>query len=137
MSYIIKVSTNNDVSIMGYPDDAATNVDEFLCDAICCDFIEIVRPRYMYLELDFLRDAVMVIDESGLMKNKDINVLGSILYGIQKHGQPIVGDILIMQESLMYEGIELIGFDFDKAVFIAVELNEYFNIMDGGNYNYD
>lgn len=38
--------------------------------------------------------VVMIVDESGLVKNREVNAVGSFLYGIQNHGTPIVGDII-------------------------------------------
>lgn len=48
-------------------------------------------------EPDEYRDPVhgiMIVDESGLVKNREVNAVGSFLYGIQNHGTPIVGDII-------------------------------------------
>lgn len=65
-------------------------------------YIEIVHPKGLH------RPYCMVVDEEGLIKQKEINVVGSVLYETQKHGSPIVGDILILRE--VFDGW---GWDFE------------------------
>ena len=66
-------------------------------------WIEIVRPRR-------LPDGfVMIVDEEGLLKEKPLNMVGSWFYETDKHGSPIVGDVLIMKEEFGDEGPECVG----------------------------
>lgn len=41
----------------------------------------------------------MIVNEEGLLKDLPLNRAGSLLYGTQFHGSPIVGDIVIMAEK--------------------------------------
>lgn len=60
--------------------------------AIGADCTETVKTQIMY---DLFREpVVMIVDESGLVKNREVNAVGSFLYGIQNHGTPIVRDII-------------------------------------------
>ena len=44
---------------------------------------------------------LILCDEEGLFREKPtINILGSWLYGTQDHGEPIVGDIMIVKETV-------------------------------------
>lgn len=67
--------------------------------------MEIVRPRRMAPPL------VMIVDEEGLLKELPLNTIGSYLYETDKHNQPIVGDIIIMQEAMGIDGIDLVGLE--------------------------
>lgn len=61
-------------------------------------WIETVHPLHAYEDRLLERDICFVVDEEGLIKNKDMNVLGTLLYnGIDglKEASPIVGDIFI------------------------------------------
>ncbi|MCU7521946.1 MAG: DUF3846 domain-containing protein [Ignavibacteria bacterium] len=63
-------------------------------------WIEIVRPR------DLPEGLVMVVDEEGLIKNKPVNLLGSLFYG---HYAPIVGDIVLIREGMTNEGMDFMS----------------------------
>lgn len=85
--------------------------------AISCDCIEIVRVR------NPIDGSVlcMVIDESGKLKNKRINLRASLLYGSVY--DYIAGDALICQEEMTVEGPDLVKMD----KLDALELNHVFN----------
>lgn len=69
--------------------------------AIVNDNIEVVRP------INLKRPYVMICAESGLLKEMPLNLIASYLYGMQHHGNPIVGDVIIMRE----DGINLLGLE--------------------------
>jgi hypothetical protein len=55
---------------------------------------------YTCVNLDApFENYVMLCDDEGLLKNLDPNLLGSYLYGYFHHGNPIVGDILLMKDG--------------------------------------
>lgn len=48
---------------------------------------------------------VMVVDDEGLLVDEPrLNVIGSILYGMREHGQPIVGNAIIMKDVMTEDG---------------------------------
>lgn len=47
---------------------------------------------------------VMVIDESGLYHNLELNPVGCWLYQTDIHGCPIVGDVLFLKDVMTLEG---------------------------------
>lgn len=57
--------------------------------------IEVVHPAR--LKPPF----VMLVNETGIMQDLDLNTVGSWLYGTDQHGAPIVGNILIMKEAVV------------------------------------
>lgn len=84
--------------------DIAEPVD--LCQLgqmIGADYVQIVRAKR-------LPDSyVMIVDEDGKLKENSVNVPCSVLYGADVHGDPIVGNALIMQEVYGLKGPELAG----------------------------
>ena len=62
---------------------------------INADIFEIVRPKYL-----FKQPIVLCCDEEGGLKKKNyFNPIASYAYGFCEHGNPIVGDVLIMKET--------------------------------------
>lgn len=61
------------------------------------------------------RPYSMMVNEEGLMLNLPINQLGSLLYGTQAHGQPIVGDIVFVKDGYHDGEPDVVGMDADEA----------------------
>ena len=81
---------------------AGSDLMATLRDKIGCEYVEVVHPEGLpgpYL---------MIVDEEGLMKDRpSLNVIASYLYGTHKHGQPIVGNAVIVKEVITGEGYDL------------------------------
>ena len=105
----------------GKPERIRTDEQTFtlkeLQKAIGCDCIEIVRVRN---PIDG-STICMVVDGSGKLKNKRINLRASLLYGSVY--DYIAGDALICQEEMTDEGPDLVKFD----DITALELEQIFN----------
>jgi len=52
-------------------------------------YAEAVRPTRLS------RKFFMVVDDEGLLNDSELNEVGSYLYGTDKHGSPIMGDIFL------------------------------------------
>lgn len=65
-------------------------------EAIGCDWIEIVQP-------DALTNAgyLLLIDEEGKLRERDLklNCIASDLYGSDQHGDPIIGNAVIVKDG--------------------------------------
>lgn len=115
---IIKISTDNVISVHEYPekDDLKT-----LCSLIgnYCSMVEYVKPRRLYSDLGALAtvsnvpgEAVaLLVDEEGLLKENAVNDVASFLYGTDKHNQPIVGDILVIGAKWEGGGVSFCGIE--------------------------
>ena len=111
MMYTLKLCTNGDINVIEVPEGKDWR---WYSRQIGCDLVEVVRP--MGLE----SPRVLIVDEAGLLKERPvINFLGSWLYETQRHGNPICGDCLIMEEYETVDGIELGGMPRDEALKLA------------------
>ena len=93
---------------------------DFYYEQIECDCIDIVHA-YALEELGIkgsVGEFCLVIDDEGLMKDIPVfNPIASLLYGIEKHCQPLYGKVLVCQNRDTPDGIETVGLnDYDIAV---------------------
>ena len=72
-------------------------------------FFEIVRP------LTITGPYRMLINEEGKIEGLPLNQIGSLLYGSFIHGDPIVGNLLILKEGFVDGEPDLVGLD-DKEI---------------------
>ena len=71
--------------------------DEPLLDSLQKEvggYIEVVHPKYLPEGL------CMVVDDEGLLKGFSVNKIASVLYGTPEHGQPIVGNAVILRDEV-------------------------------------
>ncbi|MCC2242575.1 DUF3846 domain-containing protein [Roseburia sp. CLA-AA-H204] len=88
-----------------------------------CSTYEIVYPVRLYTELGMSnnpdiepnKSVCMLVDEEGLSKGIDINIVGSYLYRTDLHGNPIAGNVVfagltrrdgVLQISALQDDIE-------------------------------
>lgn len=93
---------------------------------------EIRRVEYDSPHYDVLREAVggwyehvhpiglkcpysMMVNEEGLLLKLPLNMLGSILYGTKVHGQPIVGNIVVVKDGYYDGEADVVGMDAEEA----------------------
>lgn len=78
-------------------------------------YIEHVLPRGLE------RPYCLICNEEGRLKGLPVNPIASWLYGMQEHGQPIVGTIVLMKD----EARDIVGLsseDMDKLVVMLSKL---------------
>lgn len=84
----VRVTTDNEVSILELPNWSIREQEK----AIGADLTECVRTKRIF---EFFGDGVvMIVDESGLIKNRPDNLIASFLYGADTHHSPIAGDVI-------------------------------------------
>ena len=86
------VTTDNEVTVKDFSRPLHLSLGESVGG-----YIEIVHP------VGLKGDYIMIVNEEGLLEELDQNIVGSALYGTQFHGQPIVGNIVLMKQG-WYEG---------------------------------
>lgn len=113
------VITTEDIA---YVQDFAPPMSESI-ETFIGDWTEPVRPRG-------IPGYLMLVDESGLLKHLPCNLAGSLLYGTQFHGSPIVGNIAIAKDdgqkypqpltdeeiSSIFQGINMLARPFGKRI---------------------
>lgn len=123
---IIKCNTNGEISVREFPD--GINFREELCKFIDnnCSYYETVKPKRLYSMLGHISRATarpgqavcMLVDEEGATPkhNSSANPIASMLYEIDIHGIPIMGNVLFVGEKLEEYGVTDIC-DMDSEVF--------------------
>lgn len=106
---IIRISTELEMTVYNYPTGTISQQNRALRELIGngCDIFEHVRPRRLYTELHMESDLTkepgqcvsMLIDEGGCFKENKPNLVGSYLYETDRHGHPIMGNILFIGEE--------------------------------------
>lgn len=102
---LIKITTDNEISVHEFPEGNYSEQNEALADLIGpkCRLCEHVMPNRLYKELGGSNKVgkvkgscvSMLVDEEFLYHDLDMNGVGSFLYETDKHGSPIMGNILI------------------------------------------
>ena len=97
----IVITTDNEISIR----DLVLKNDSMLesLQQIVGGYIETVRP------IRLRGDLLMIVNEEGLLQNLPVNEVGSYLYGIDLHGNPIVGNIAIVDRGYRNGEPDLVG----------------------------
>lgn len=115
---IIRVTTQNEISVHEYPAIRENEILQMLIGNDCSMF-EHVMPRRLYQRYGAISEVTrtpgeaiaMLVDEEGLLKTNQVNLLGSMLYETDKHGSPIVGNILIVGKKWFNSGISFCGIE--------------------------
>ena len=80
------ISTDNKVEVREFGEPLYKTVGK-----VVGGYIETVHPRGLKFPY------VMIVNEEGLLLGLPLNPFGCKLYGTAQHGQPIVGNIVIMK----------------------------------------
>ena len=95
------ITTDNKVHVEDYGNPLYKTVGQTVAG-----YIEIVHPRYLP------RPYMLVINEEGKLIDLPINKTGSVLYGCDiDHGEPIVGDLVIMKDGYVNGEPDIVGLD--------------------------
>ncbi len=85
----VKITAGNQISVVKLPSWSL----KARAKEIDAEYIEIVKTKRMY-DL-FGEMVVIIVDDSGLVENKQVNPCASYLYGADQHGEIIAGDVLL------------------------------------------
>ena len=67
----------------------------------------------------------MVVNEDGLFRCLSLNLYGSYLYGTETHGNPIVGDIVILKEGFVSGEPDLVGLSDEECSTFADQISAW------------
>lgn len=127
---LIRISTDLELSVHEFPDGSYEEQNKFLRDLIGnhCRIYEHIMPNRLYSNLHMKNRLTkvagqcvsMLVDEEGLLKENDPNPIGSYLYETDRHGHPIMGNVLFVGEEWGGDGIDFCGIE--DSVFEKLEL---------------
>jgi hypothetical protein len=126
----IKLTTDDNftvVSIPACPDKELDNsFNEFVHRELDCDIYEAVWLLHFCDH-----NIVMLVDESGLLKDKSVNLFAWAHYSRLNMRAPIVGDVLFASTHLVGELHELdfCGLDQEQIDFLTKAFNDYSNMI--------
>lgn len=114
----IKITTDNVISII----DVNFNDFRSIQDAIG-GYFETVKTQKMW---DYFKCPMMFLaDEEGHLKKLPLNQLGSYFYDTERHGWPIVGDIILA----VPDGEYILGLEDAEAM--KIQLLNDFEFLEG------
>lgn len=126
---LIKISTELELSVHEFPSGTYREQNHFLCELIGngCDIYEHVMPDRLYTELGMENTPTeipgqcvsMLVDEEGGLKENVPNLIGSYLYRTDRHGYPIMGNILFVGK----DGFGFCGIEDSVFRLLELELN--------------
>ena len=103
---ILRVTADMKIDVLDYPTGNLTEQNRALYQMIGkrCELFQVVQPDTMYntfrLSQEITDDnpivVAMLVDEEGCYHDLDMNPVGSILYGMAFHGQPLLGTVLFI-----------------------------------------
>lgn len=125
---MIKITTENQLSVIDFPEGGIREQNKTLVSHIGpkCELLEHVMPKRLYTELHASRERgnciSMLVDEDGYYHELDMNVVASWLYESDHHGNPILGNVLIVGEKWENDGISFCGIPGDQFALIFPRL---------------
>ena len=113
----IVVTTDNKIRVQEFDEPLYKSIGK-----VVGGWIEIVHPIGLYPPF------CMVVNEEGLLEGLPQNATGSLLYGTQMHGHPIVGNIVILSEEWTPDGYDLVSIKEDNLQELTQLLTEAYNL---------
>lgn len=98
--YAVLLTDDQDVKILECdPQEEMFNIAR---ETIGCDWIELIEPESL------IKDGyLMLIDEEGKLRDGDlsVNCIASELYGSDRHGDPIIGNVMVVKAEGEWLGL--------------------------------
>lgn len=130
---LIKISTDLELTVHEFPDGTHARQNKVLRELIGnhCDIYEHIKPERLYTELH-MNDkptrvkgqcVCMLVDEEGLLKENEPNLIGSYLCGADRHNRYIMGNILFVGERRIKGGVDFCGIECSVFKELELQLN--------------
>lgn len=127
---LIKITTENQISVHDFPEGSFMERNMALRDHIGpkCELYEHVMPKRLYKELHGSSKrgncVSMLVDEDGHYHDLPENLVASWLYESDKHGYPILGNVLIVGEKREGSVISFCGIPGDQFDLLFPQLRK-------------
>lgn len=116
----IVITTTNHISVQDFGRPLYQTVG-----AVVGGYIEHVHPKHLP------EPYCMIVDEEGLLKEQPVlNLVGSVLYGTPEHGQPIVGDVVIMKDGFDNGEPDIVGLSDEDVSRLHAFFAKNFNLKE-------
>lgn len=92
-------------------------------------YIKRVKPRGLP------EPFCMIVNEEGLLLELEENTLGSVLYGTPTHGQPIVGNIVLMKDGYRNGEPDIVGLEEKEIEMLGAAFKPYVLKFERSNSN--
>ena len=98
----IVITTENEMSVREFSEDRPLHNE---LGEVVGGWIEHVHPRLLP------PPYCMIVNEEGLLLQLPMNLIGSALYGTGSHGNPIVGNIVLLKDGYRDGEPDIVGLD--------------------------
>ena len=89
----IVITTKNEMRVQEFSEPTYKSIGD-----VVGGWIEVVRP------VRLKRPYCMIANEEGVLLKLPMNIFGSFIYGTDYHGNPILGDIVLLKEGINSDG---------------------------------
>lgn len=130
---IIRISTDLELTTHEFLRGLYGQQNEFLRELIGnnCNIYVPVMPRRLYTDFCIKeyptkvagQCVIMLVDDEGGLKENKSNLIGSYLYESDRHGYPIMGNILFIGEEWDGDGIDFCGIEDSVFKLLEQQLN--------------
>lgn len=114
----VVVTTDNEVRVYDFNDPLYKTVGSAVCG-----YIEHVHPMRLP------RPFCMIVNEEGRLRNLPLNHIGSYFYGTDQHGEPIVGNIVVMKDGYRNGEPDIVGLDDSEAEQVKYTISTLISMM--------
>ena len=114
----VVVTTNHEVRVEDFSDPLYKTVGSAVGGYI--EHVKPARLRHPYC---------MIVNEEGRLLDLPLNYVGSYFYGTDQHGEPIVGNIVIMKDGYRNGEPDIVGLDDSEVERVKYTISTLMSMM--------
>ena len=114
----VVVTTNHEVRVEDFSDPIYKTVGSAVGG-----YIEHVHPMRL------ARPLCMSVNEEGRLLDLPLNHIGSFFYGTDQHGEPIVGNIVVMKDGYRNGEPDIVGLDDSEVERVKYTISTLMSMM--------
>lgn len=114
----VVVTTNHEVRVEDFSDPLYKTVGSAVGGYI--EHVKPARLRHPYC---------MIVNEEGRLLDLPLNHIGSFFYGTDQHGEPIVGNIVVMKDGYRNGEPDIVGLDDSEVERVKYTISTLMSMM--------
>lgn len=114
----VVVTTNHEVRVEDFSDPLYKTVGSAVGGYI--EHVKPARLRHPYC---------MIVNEEGRLLDLPLNYVGSYFYGTDQHGEPIVGNIVVMKDGYRNGEPDIVGLDDSEVERVKYTISTLMSMM--------